>query len=200
MFEFAKNNVLLGFLSIEERTTKYVTEINKNEEIIDYLNKEIAVYISHVITADMPHTDAEIISAMLTVASNIERIGDHAENFADSARNLNTYGVSLSDAALDEVREMRKACTGALDVISKKIYVPEDPNLPREEPREMLAEIEAAEQLIDDITIMHREQQMNRMKEGTCDAEASIIYSEMLTDFERIGDHMLNIAQAYARV
>ncbi|MCL1834691.1 MAG: Na/Pi cotransporter family protein [Oscillospiraceae bacterium] len=200
MFEFAKNNVLLGFLSIEERTTKYVAEINKNEEIIDYLNKEIAVYISHVITADMPHTDAEIISAMLTVASNIERIGDHAENFADSARNLNTYGVSLSDAALDEVREMRKACTGALDVISKKIYVPEDPNLPREEPREMLAEIEAAEQLIDDITIMHREQQMNRMKEGTCDAEASIIYSEMLTDFERIGDHMLNIAQAYARV
>ena len=198
MFEFAKSNVLLGFRSIEERTLKYMEEIDKNEETIDFLNKEIAVYISHVMSAEMPHHDAETISAMLKVASNIERIGDHAVNFSDSARNLITYGVSLSDTAHSEVREMRKVCSDAMDLISEKIHVSEDPGLSQDDPGSMLAEIEKAEQLIDDITDSFREHQMDRMKEGTCDVEASIIYSEMLTDFERIGDHMLNIAQAYA--
>ena len=198
MFEFAKSNVVMGFMSIEERTLKHMTDIEQNEETIDFLNKEIAIYISHVISADMPRGDAEIISAMLTVASNIERIGDHAVNFADSARNLVTHGVSLSEKALDEVSEMRKVCTEALDIISQKIDLHEDPGLSRADPGVMLADIEKAEQLIDDITGLYRKNQLGRMKEGTCDVEASIIYSEMLTDFERIGDHMLNIAQAYS--
>ena len=198
MFEFAKSNVVLGFMSIEEKTTKYMDEINKNEDIVDYLNKEIAVFISHTISAEMPQNDAETISAMLKVAGNIERIGDHATNFADSARNLITYGVSLSDTALGEVREMHKVCSDALDNISQRIYVPGDSGEIRGDTSDMLTEMVKAEQLIDDITALFREHQLDRMKDGTCEAEASIIFSEMLTDFERIGDHMLNIAQAYA--
>ena len=198
MFEFAKSNVILGFMSIEEKTTKYIDEINNNEDIVDFLNKEIAVYISYVISAEMPHNDAETISSMLTVASNIERISDHAVNFADFTRNLIRYGVSFPDTVLGEVREMHKSCSDALDIISQKIYVPDDSGYFQGDPREMLADIEKAEQLIDDITALSREHQLDRMKDGTCTAEASIIFSEMLTDFERIGDHMLNIAQAYA--
>lgn len=200
MFEFAKNNVILGLKSIEERTAKYAEEINRNEETVDFLNKEIAVYISRVITAEMPRGDAEIISAMLTVSANIERISDHAVNFSESAGNLIQYGISLSDIARDEVRNMLKVCSDSLDLISHKIYVPEGANASQGEPREMLADIEKAEQLIDDMTDLYRLHQLERMKAGTCAAEASILYSEMLTDFERIGDHMLNIAQAYARV
>ena len=199
MFEFAKSNVLLGFKSIEERTLKYMDEIEKNEETIDFLNKEIAVYISHVMAAEMPHNDAETISAMLKVAGNIERIGDHAVNFSDSARNLITYGVSLSEIARGEVREMREVCLDALDIISLKTHIPEDPGAAPWNPQEMLEEIGKAEQLIDDMTDSFRNRQLGRMKEGTCAAEASIIYNEMLTDFERIGDHMLNIAEAYER-
>ena len=199
MFEFAKNNVMLGFMSVEERTEKYLGEIVKNEEIIDYLNKEIAVYVSHVISAEMPQSDAETISAMLTVSSNIERISDHAVNFADCAKNLITHRVSLSAAALSEVREMRVVCEDALDVIFRRTFVPEEAGASQDSPHEMLTDIEKAEQLIDDITALFRKHQLDRMKEGTCAAEASIIFSEMLTDFERIGDHMLNIAQAYGR-
>ena len=199
MFEFSRSNVLLGFKSIEERTEKFMDEIDRNEETIDFLNKEITVYISHVMTAEMPHDDAATISAMLKVAGNIERIGDHAVNFADSARNLITYGVFLSDVARSEVCRMREVCSDALSVISREIFVPEGSSAFLGDPREMLVTIEDAEQLIDDITDLFREHQLERMKEGTCAAEASILYSEMLTDFERIGDHMLNIAQAYAR-
>ena len=60
-----------------------------------------------------------------------------------------------------------------------------------------LEQASALEQEIDDITERFRKNQIERMRKGNCNVEASILYSEMLTDFERIGDHMLNIAQAY---
>ena len=200
MFEFAKHNVILGFMSIEEHTTKYMEEIDNNEEIVDFLNKEIAVYISHVITADMAFDAAETVSAMLTVASNIERISDHAVNFAGYARNLTSQGISFSSIAQGEVLEMHKVCSDALNVISECIYVPEGSGMPEKGSHKILAEIDKAEQLIDDMTDSFRIGQIGRMKAGICVPEASIIYSEILTDFERIGDHMLNIAEIYDKI
>ena len=62
-------------------------------------------------------------------------------------------------------------------------------------PEEALKEIEGFEQKIDDMTLEYRQNQMVRLREGTCSDEACTLYSEMLTDFERIGDHILNIGQ-----
>ena len=63
-----------------------------------------------------------------------------------------------------------------------------------------LADVAQLEQQIDDMTAQFRRSQLDRMKDGTCDQEACIIYSELLTDFERIGDHVLNIAQELTKV
>ena len=65
------------------------------------------------------------------------------------------------------------------------------------DPVEWLSQVSALEQKMDDITEEFRKNQIARMRKGGCSVETSILYSEMLTDFERIGDHMLNIAQAY---
>ena len=60
---------------------------------------------------------------------------------------------------------------------------------------EWLSEVSALEQRIDDMTDQFRRDQLDRMRSGVCNEEACILYSELLTDFERIGDHVLNIAQ-----
>ena len=65
---------------------------------------------------------------------------------------------------------------------------------------ERLAEAADIEQQIDQMTEEYRQNQMERMRLETCEGEASILYSEMLTDFERIGDHSLNIAQELATI
>ena len=67
----------------------------------------------------------------------------------------------------------------------------------RRDTQSPLSEVAEIEQRIDDITRKFRQNQIDRMREGNCNVESSILYSEMLTDYERIGDHMLNIAQAY---
>ncbi|MCL1849215.1 MAG: Na/Pi cotransporter family protein [Clostridiales bacterium] len=198
MFGFALQNVVLGFKSIEEGTLRYMDEIENNEETVDFLNKEIAVYISNVISSRRVHDDAGVVSAMLKVAGNIERISDHAVNFAGYAENLLSKELSLSDIASNEVREMHLVCADALRIISERIALADDTEVSTGSFGKMLTDIQKAEQLIDDMTVLFRDNQLDRMREGTCAAEASIIYSEMLTDFERIGDHMLNIAEAYA--
>ena len=65
---------------------------------------------------------------------------------------------------------------------------------------ESLAEAADIEQQIDQMTEEYRQNQMDRMRQVTCEGEASILYSEMLTDFERIGDHALNIGQELATI
>ena len=61
-----------------------------------------------------------------------------------------------------------------------------------------LSQVQEIEQRIDDFTKQFRQNQIERMRAGNCNVESSILYSEMLTDYERIGDHMLNIAEAYS--
>ena len=65
---------------------------------------------------------------------------------------------------------------------------------------EWLSEVAALEQRIDDMTSEYRRNHLERMRSGECSDEACIIYAELLTDFERIGDHVLNIAQEMAQV
>lgn len=68
------------------------------------------------------------------------------------------------------------------------------------EPTEWLSKIAALEQQIDDMTETYRENHIERMKQGLCSEQGCILFSELLTDFERMGDHILNIAQAYAKI
>ena len=68
------------------------------------------------------------------------------------------------------------------------------------EPTDWLTKVSALEQRMDDMTEAYRRNQMKRMKQGSCSDEACIIFSELLTDFERIGDHALNIAQERAGI
>lgn len=186
MLTIAKENVMLGFKSVEEGSLDYLSQIDENEECVDFLNREIAIYVSHVITTDMPASDAQTINALYKVVTNIERISDHAVNFSGYAKHLFDKKFSLSEIALNEVSQMREACIDGLEKLT--------PN----DPAKTLVEIAKSEQHIDDMTMEFRDHQVSRMKEGICMPEVSIIYSEMLTDFERIGDHMLNIAEAYA--
>ena len=67
-------------------------------------------------------------------------------------------------------------------------------------PTEWLAEATAMEQRIDDMTREYRQKHLDRMHKGLCSEEACVLYSELLTDFERIGDHALNIAQSFAKI
>ena len=185
MLQMTKENVSLSFDAVLESSSELLKKVDEKEEYIDFLNKEICKYISKVIVNETNRKDAKYMSALFKVCGNLERIGDHATNLCEYTQMMGEKGISFSQTEMDEIRQMKEASLSALNILSDI----------EKGDKELVKRIEKAEQQIDDMTEMFRQGQIDRMQQGRQDEEVSILYSEMLTDFERIGDHILNIGQ-----
>lgn len=191
MFSKVRKNVEASFDAVINGDVSAMEQIDKREEYIDYLNAEISKYIGKVITLDMSSEDSKCLNGYFSVIGNMERIGDHAMNFAEYTINLSKRDLKFSDHAKEELKQMKALTLETLD------YVADFKNLSNEE---ILEKASKGEQKIDDMTEGFRNQQVDRMQNGLCNPETGILFSEMLTDFERIGDHALNIAQLYQKI
>ena len=190
MMGMAKENIATSFQAVLERDVKRVESAEATEEYIDYLNKEISQYISNIIVHETNEKDSTAISAYFKITGNIERIGDHAMNICEYTQMLDKKKIQFSEEAQEELRTMEAVCLEVLDLLEQESI----------EPTDWLTKVSALEQRMDDMTEEYRRNQMKRMKQGSCSDEACIIFSELLTDFERIGDHALNIAQERAGI
>ena len=190
MYDIAKRNVALSFDAVLENTDKYSAEINKNEDELDRLNSEVSQYISNIL-GHISAVDSDVVSGYFRIVGNIERIGDHATNFADYTKFFLSKNERLSDRAQSEVAVMKQTTLDAMALLEGDR---------RDDAASMLTRVARAEDDIDNITDEYRNAQMDRMKTTTCSPEASVVYAEMLTDFERIGDHLLNIAEEFAKM
>ena len=191
MMTMAKENVDRSFEAVKEGKTTLLEEVREREEYIDFLNKEISKYISKTLVNESNPRDSRYISALFKVCGNIERIGDHAMNICEYTKVIERQNISFSSEVKREIDEMKKICDQAIDYLSE---IGQEPG-----QKEDIKVIEDIEQKIDDMTEDYRQKQLERMQKGTCSEEGCIIYSEMLTDFERIGDHILNIGQEMGR-
>ena len=191
MFDIARKNLSLSLDALLNGNDEKYEEIHENEREIDKLNHEISRYISSVIANKMPARDSLIISGYFDIIGNIERIGDHAMNLADHVKFTVNQNISFSDRAMGEIKLMQDVSAKAMELIVGD---------KRREAQELLVKVSKAEQKMDDMTEAYRTAQMERMKTTSCSPEASIIYAQMLTDFERIGDHLLNIAEEFAKM
>lgn len=186
MLEMAGSNVQRSIEAVLDNSEKTQIVINDTEEYVDYLNKEISYYISHAMVFDMSEKHAVAMSALFKITGNIERMGDHATNISGYADLLESKGLKLSEKARAEVSQMVATTKDAYNILLGS------------KPGSVHIKMAQMEQKIDDMTEDYREHQLERLKSGVCSGDACVIYSEMLTDFERLGDHMLNIAEAAA--
>ena len=185
MAEMVLKNVDASFQAVLEGTPSRLEQVEETEEYIDYLNQQISRYISHIIVYETNERDSEQVSAFFKISSNLERIGDHAVNICEYTQLLQQKHIGFSQKAKEEIEAMRDTSLQAIRTLGDMSLL----------PPEALKDIEDLEQMMDDMTLEYRQNQMVRLREGTCSDEACTLYSEMLTDFERIGDHILNIGQ-----
>lgn len=190
MLGMARKNVETGFDAILSGDLKLMEEEKKREEYIDFLNKEISQYTSKTFTRERNARNFEAVEEYFLITGNVERIGDHADNICGYVKVAKDHKVQFSGEAVEEIQKMKALSLKALDSLSA----------PETGTPEWLSEIAAMEQKMDDMTERYRRRHLERMKDGLCSEEACILYSEMLTDFERIGDHILNIAQADVKI
>ncbi len=190
MLVLANQNVGRCFDAVINSDSLILKEAAESEKMIDTLNKDISQYISKILVSSNSGENVTSFEQYFVITGNIERIGDHAMNIGEYLPMIKKQGVVFSDNAKKEIAAMRDITQKAINKVLQK----------DEDVAKWLSEIAALEQQIDDMTKNYREHHLQRMREGRCSEEACILYSELLTDFERIGDHVLNIAQACVRI
>ena len=190
MLYLAKENVDLCFQAIIDKDLVAAEKADAAEETIDLMNKELGRYISKILIHDKTGNDIEAIEEYFRVIGNIERIGDHAVNIGGYVYVMDKNDIAFSEGAVAELRKMQEVCETAMNLLVNM----------DDEPTTWLSKIAALEQQMDDMTVNYRNNHIDRMKQGLCSEQGCILFSELLTDFERMGDHMLNIAQAYAKI
>ncbi len=190
MVSLAKDNLNRAYHSILNRDTKDLDGIEQTEEQIDGLNKEISQYISKILVHNSSSQNVSDIEQYFLITGNAERIGDHAANIAGYVRTIESKNIEFSENARNEIARMQQICAEAFE---KAMH-------PQGDRAVWLSEVEALEEEIDNMTDTYRAEHLARMQQGKCSEEACILYSELLTDFERIGDHILNIAEANAKI
>lgn len=184
MMEMASENVRQAFDVAMAGDKQGIPAVEQREEYVDFLNKEISKYITTAVSHETTEAGSRVFNSLFTISGNIERISDHAMNIAEYAGLMEEKRIVFSQQAKEEIKQMKRVCIELFETLGDE----DEDSVARHE------QVACMEQRMDDMTVRYREQMYARMQEGTCSDEGNILFSEMLTDFERIGDHALNIA------
>lgn len=188
MRDMVAKNISDSFDSLVQYDEKLRKKVSEREEYIDFLNKGISEYIVSLMASEMNMSDSRKISGYYAIISNLERIGDHAVNLAEYGDDMRKWEIDFSDTVKEELNEMKAQCIAALDNLKE---------VTSENVERILSQAVIIEQKTDDMRDKYFKKQMQRLKKGKCKPQSGIVFSEILTDFERMGDHALNIAQQY---
>ena len=151
-------------------------------------NISIIEFTTSAISTEFPVEGAQPIGLFLKIAADIERIGDHAMNIALRAEKLHQEDRQFSHEAMDEIGIMSSLCVNILDELKIMNY---------DEFSGIVDKVDVMEENIDKTHHEFSVNQLVRLKEKRCTTENSVVYTKILTDFERIGDHGLNIAESF---
>ena len=164
---------------------KSALRILEQEEQIDRFEDRLGTYLVRLSSRELTARDSNEISKLLHTIGDLERIGDHAVNLLDAAREMQDKGIHFSQQAAGELKVLTQAVT---DIVTLTIqaFVENDIELARR--------VEPLEQVVDSLKAELKIRHIQRLKEGACTIELGFVLSDLLTNYERVSDHCSNIA------
>lgn len=183
----AKQNVELAMNGFINNDEELIQKVYENEKIINALEESITTYLIKLAKCDLSDREKGIVASTFHVVIDIERIGDHAKNIADLSIEKINKKLKYSKDAIDELYEIYNSTVEALEVAVQS-YENRNINQARN-----IVEIEDK---IDTYQKKYREKHIQRLYDGKCNAFAGTIFLDLVSSFERIGDHSTNIAES----
>jgi phosphate:Na+ symporter len=168
-------------------TTKDIELVRKKEEMVDLLQREIITFLAKTAQSPLSPDDSREINSIIHMVNNLERIGDHAENFCDLVERKVGLKLPFTEAAVGDMRKIYSVSREFLVLVINGI---------RERNLDIKPEADAYEARINRLEDSMREGHIGRLNEGVCGVDPGLIFIDMLTNFEKIGDHCFNIAEA----
>lgn len=188
MAEIAKTNfdkcmdaVMVG------KVSDVIDEIAKNEKCLNFLNREITKYLVKLSQVDLSEDDKLLISTSYHTVSDIERIGDYAENISEYAEKMEADKLTFSPKAISEIQTLKTTITNLYDEVMKTY---------KEDTLDYIDKVNEYEESVDRQKEEMGEHHIERMNKGECTPEVGAIYLSLSSNAERVADHMTNVAYA----
>lgn len=175
------NRAMNALITLDQEDINEVYEVEKN---INFLNKSITDYLVKVNQENLPIEDKKSLGALFHVVNDIERIGDHAENVADAAKRREELGVEFSKEATREMGEMLNMVNTIVQFSVETLHEINDKHV---------EEIKVLENAVDEKERELQQAHVDRLTRNECTPEAGMLFSDVISDLERVADHATNI-------
>ena len=179
-------NIIKETLRMGEKSKEKIELSFKREKLINELQKSILNYLLKLSKASLNEDSRETVDALFNTVNDIERIGDHAENIAELAKDIVDLEISFSDVGIGELKDMYNK------VVSTYTYALE---AMRTSNVELACKVIKMEEQVDMMEKSCRANHMNRLNSSSCSIESGVIYLDIISNLERVSDHAVNIAQ-----
>lgn len=187
MASLAKKSVKSAVALLDRYDEKTATLIEEMEDKIDRYEDELGTYLVKLSKKEISENDSKKISKILHTINDFERIGDHASNILDTAKEMHEKKLSFSADAKEELENLNDAIAEILSITVKSF---------KNDDIELAEIVEPLEEVIDEIIDHVKSHHIERLTKGDCTIELGFILTDMLTNYERISDHCSNIAVA----
>ena len=183
MLSLVEENMNLSFETMETGALTSGEKIRSNEAIIDFTNGALTKFLIKL-SAGASQSDERIIGSYFHVLNDLERIGDHAENFYEIGEEMLGKKIEFSEIGRSDLKKMRDVILNML-VISKDAFE----NLNKSRLPELVVLEDSVDAMKKELTANH----FSRLAEGNCSMEVSPYYSSAVAGLERVADHLVNV-------
>lgn len=185
MAEHARDSLTkaIGLISsYKAETAQYIRE---NEELIDKYEDKLGTYLVRLSNNELSENLSHSIARMLHSIGDFERIGDHALNICKVAEEMHNKNIHFSDEAKKEIAVITNAVTEILNMTVDS-FINDD--------IELASHVEPLEQVIDKLNKKLKARHVARLQNGECTIELGFVFTDLLTNYERVSDHCSNVA------
>ena len=185
MAEYARTSLIKSIGLISSYDGETVNYIKETESLIDKYEDKLGTYLVRLSNNELSENLSHSIARMLHSIGDFERIGDHALNICKVAEEMHNKGISFSDEAKREIAVITNAVTEILN-LTVDSFVNDD--------IETASHVEPLEQVIDKLNKRLKARHVARLQNGECTIELGFVFTDLLTNYERVSDHCSNIA------
>lgn len=185
MGKMVEKNLKLAIDILVSGDHERIEQVYKNEEVINAMNKKLTEYLIQVNNLSLNEIQKRQVSNLFYSVSDIERIGDHAENLAEAAEYLDEHKLEFSEVGLEDLKWIGGV---AINSVSFAIASRQDMNL------DLIRKVSKLEDEVDTLEEEMRDKHIERLSRNICNPSAGVIFLDILSNLERISDHAYNIA------
>lgn len=175
-----------SFLKMDDSQKRLIVE---NEELINWLNHNLSDYMVTVTSRQLTPEVSEYIGKLFHVITDLERIGDHAQNLMERIESAKSSELTITEEGMEEFNQIYEL---DLELLDRSIGAFLNKQLTDDEEHQL----HYIEDTIDYLTLQAQDNHVKRLREKKCHTASGVIYTKALQDLERVGDHSYNIAWA----